>query len=94
MAVGKGNNYYNSRSSCAAAAPLFIVQPQCTSYAPALLEPSQPVAWKPAPRGDQSCPEDCNGVGNCNHDTGLCECPAGWIGQDCKTVSVGDQQDI
>ena len=33
--------------------------------------------YKPAPRGSKQCPNDCNKVGNCNYDTGLCECPAG-----------------
>eukprot|EP00955_Chlamydomonas_euryale_P080410 363419-Chlamydomonas_euryale.AAC.21 len=33
--------------------------------------------WRAPPRGNTSCPNDCNGVGNCNYDTGLCECPAG-----------------
>ena len=37
--------------------------------------PSQP--FKPVPRGSKQCPKDCSGVGNCNHDSGLCECPAG-----------------
>ena len=46
----------------------------------------QAISWKPAPRGSKECPGDCNGVGNCNHDSGLCECPAGWKGEDCKTV--------
>ena len=46
----------------------------------------QLITWKPAPRGNKSCPGDCNTVGNCNHDSGLCECPAGWKGKDCMTV--------
>ena len=33
--------------------------------------------FRAPPRGDKDCPEGCNGVGNCNYDTGLCECPAG-----------------
>lgn len=36
-----------------------------------------PVRYKPPPRGSKQCPNECNKVGNCNHDTGLCECPAG-----------------
>ena len=46
--------------------------------------PWQP--FKPVPRGDKPCPKDCNGVGNCNHDSGLCECPAGgWFaGEECR----------
>ncbi len=39
------------------------------------------VPFKPVPRGSKSCPQDCSGVGNCNHDTGLCECPAGAQGR-------------
>ena len=35
------------------------------------------VPYKTAPRGDKECPNACSGWGNCNHDTGLCECPAG-----------------
>lgn len=36
--------------------------------------PAQP--WRPVPRGSKECPGGCN-AGNCNHDTGLCDCPAG-----------------
>lgn len=54
----------------------------------------QPVAWKPAPRGNKTCPSNCNNLGNCNYDTGYCECTAGWLGPDCKTVGVwGGQRD-
>ncbi|KAJ9526350.1 hypothetical protein QJQ45_009826 [Haematococcus lacustris] len=41
----------------------------------------EPVSWKPAPRGSKQCPTSgsppvpCNGVGNCNADSGYCECP-------------------
>ncbi|GLI62946.1 hypothetical protein VaNZ11_005800 [Volvox africanus] len=41
------------------------------------------VPTRPVPRGDSDCPNNCSGWGNCNHDTGLCECPAGRGGQDC-----------
>lgn len=37
----------------------------------------QALPFKPVPRGSKKCPKDCNGVGNCNADTGICECPAG-----------------
>ena len=40
-------------------------------------ERQEPIPTKPPPRGDKQCPKDCNGVGNCNYDTGLCDCPAG-----------------
>ena len=30
-----------------------------------------------APQGQKACTAACNGVGNCNADTGLCDCPAG-----------------
>ncbi|KAG2450529.1 hypothetical protein HYH02_005030 [Chlamydomonas schloesseri] len=43
-----------------------------------------PVPWRPAPRGAVECPDNCNGVGVCNHDTGYCSCRAGWIGEGCK----------
>lgn len=33
---------------------------------------AQPVTWKTAPRGDKECPDNCNNVGRCNHDTGYC----------------------
>mmetsp|Transcript_19563 Transcript_19563/g.42445 ORF Transcript_19563/g.42445 Transcript_19563/m.42445 type:complete len:788 (+) Transcript_19563:181-2544(+) len=46
----------------------------------------QAVPWKPAPRGSKACPSGCNGVGSCNYDLGICQCPAGWKGDDCKTV--------
>ena len=40
---------------------------------------------RPAPpQGDKDCPKDCNGVGQCNHDTGYCNCPVGWQGTDCS----------
>ncbi|KAJ9511447.1 hypothetical protein QJQ45_029894, partial [Haematococcus lacustris] len=43
---------------------------------------------RPVPRGRQPCPSTkhgvCSGVGNCNYDTGLCDCPAGWQGVSCN----------
>ena len=36
-----------------------------------------PLPYKAVPRGSKECPNACSGWGNCNHDTGLCECPAG-----------------
>ncbi|MEW5318578.1 MAG: hypothetical protein WDW38_009791 [Sanguina aurantia] len=39
------------------------------------------------PRGDKDCPNNCSSVGNCHHDYGQCECPAGWAGEDCSTPS-------
>lgn len=38
-----------------------------------------PLRYKPAPRGSKQCLNNCNGVGNCNYDTGLCDCPAGAV---------------
>ena len=32
---------------------------------------------RPPPLGTRSCTAGCNGVGNCNADTGACDCPAG-----------------
>jgi hypothetical protein len=47
---------------------------------------SQPtLPFRAAPRGSKPCPDNCNNVGNCNHDTGVCYCTAGWKGDDCKT---------
>ncbi|GLI69226.1 hypothetical protein VaNZ11_013715 [Volvox africanus] len=47
-----------------------------------------PIPWRPAPRGDKDCPATsygtCNGVGSCQHDIGVCLCPAGWKGADCS----------
>ena len=37
--------------------------------------------YKTALRGAKQCPNNCNGVGNCNYDTGLCDCPAGEVHQ-------------
>ena len=31
----------------------------------------QPVPAKPPPRGSKECPNNCNGVGVCDHDTGV-----------------------
>ncbi|MEW5312044.1 MAG: hypothetical protein WDW38_003706 [Sanguina aurantia] len=42
-----------------------------------------PVPRKPPPLGDKNCPSDCNGVGNCDYDTGICYCPAGYGGDGC-----------
>lgn len=39
--------------------------------------------WKDPPEHSKACGHDCNGVGVCSHDTGLCLCPAGWAGEDC-----------
>ncbi|GFR42914.1 hypothetical protein Agub_g3913, partial [Astrephomene gubernaculifera] len=48
-----------------------------------------PIPWRPAPRGDKDCPATskgtCNGMGSCQHDIGVCLCPAGWRGPDCGT---------
>ncbi|GLC34055.1 hypothetical protein PLESTB_000832400 [Pleodorina starrii] len=41
------------------------------------------VPTRAVPRGDKDCPNGCSGWGNCNHDTGLCDCPAGRGGPDC-----------
>ncbi len=46
----------------------------------------QRIAYKAAPRGATRCPGNCSGVGNCNYDTGLCDCPAGWTGADCSAM--------
>jgi hypothetical protein len=44
-------------------------------------EAAAPVPWAAPPLGSKDCPETphgpCNGVGNCNAASGLCECPAG-----------------
>ncbi|KAG2497881.1 hypothetical protein HYH03_004147 [Edaphochlamys debaryana] len=42
-----------------------------------------PVPTRPPPRGSKGCPNDCSGWGNCDHDTGLCVCPAQRAGPDC-----------
>jgi hypothetical protein len=43
--------------------------------------PWQP--FRPVVRNSRSCPGDCNGVGNCHHDTGQCHCPAGERAPPC-----------
>ena len=48
-------------------------------------ESQPPIPFKLAPRGSKQCPDNCNNVGNCHYDTGICYCPAGWKGDDCKT---------
>eukprot|EP00201_Polytomella_parva_P004061 CAMPEP_0175079284 /NCGR_PEP_ID=MMETSP0052_2-20121109/24730_1 /TAXON_ID=51329 ORGANISM="Polytomella parva, Strain SAG 63-3" /NCGR_SAMPLE_ID=MMETSP0052_2 /ASSEMBLY_ACC=CAM_ASM_000194 /LENGTH=379 /DNA_ID=CAMNT_0016349583 /DNA_START=177 /DNA_END=1313 /DNA_ORIENTATION=- len=47
------------------------------------------VPWKTILRGNTSCPVDekgveCAGMGVCNYDFGICECPAGWKGRACE----------
>ncbi|CAK0774152.1 hypothetical protein CVIRNUC_004140 [Coccomyxa viridis] len=37
----------------------------------------------PPTLGTRSCTAGCNGAGNCNADTGACDCPAGWKGEGC-----------
>ncbi len=39
-----------------------------------------PVPTRPAVRGAKPCAGGCNGVGSCNHDLGVCQCPAGAPG--------------
>ncbi len=51
------------------------------------------VPFKPAPRGSKTCPKDCSGVGNCNADTGTCECPAGGLSSASAIVSY-DAHDV
>lgn len=43
--------------------------------------------WKPrvAPHV-RPCTQNCNNVGTCNYDLGICSCPAGWKGSSCETV--------
>lgn len=36
-----------------------------------------PIQWRPAPRGNTTCPGGCSGKGVCDHDLGLCYCPSG-----------------
>eukprot|EP00798_Chlamydomonas_sp_ICE-L_P001799 gene1799-33219_t len=46
---------------------------------------TQPILpFKVTPRGNKPCQNNCNGVGSCNYDIGLCDCPAGWRGDDCS----------
>lgn len=51
-----------------------------------LYDKQTPFSYMPAPRGSKQCPNNCTNVGNCNHDTGLCDCPAGWTGKDCSEI--------
>ncbi|KAG2486464.1 hypothetical protein HYH03_014911 [Edaphochlamys debaryana] len=48
------------------------------------MEALPPAPLRPAPRGNRTCAQGC-GPGNCNHDTGTCDCPAGSQGPDCGT---------
>lgn len=41
------------------------------------MDQQQPLQLRPPPRGNRTCPHNCSGAGNCNHDTGTCDCPAG-----------------
>ncbi|GAX76857.1 hypothetical protein CEUSTIGMA_g4303.t1 [Chlamydomonas eustigma] len=42
------------------------------------------IPYTEPPRGSVQCKNKCNGVGNCNYDIGVCDCPAGWTGEDCS----------
>lgn len=48
----------------------------------AVSDRSQPIS------GSQTCHSDCNGVGNCNALTGICDCPAGGtrLSIDCSNT--------
>mmetsp|Transcript_30242 Transcript_30242/g.89753 ORF Transcript_30242/g.89753 Transcript_30242/m.89753 type:complete len:254 (+) Transcript_30242:71-832(+) len=40
-------------------------------------------------RSDRDCAPGCEAVGNCNRDTGTCECPVGRSGAACETWELG-----
>ena len=44
-----------------------------------------PLQYKTTPRGSKQCLNNCSGVGNCNYDIGVCDCPAGAV-QSTSTV--------
>ncbi len=61
--------------------PAILSPPVSFPLAPAFLQALTP---RPPPkRGDKPCPANCSGVGSCQHDLGLCFCPAGYGGPDC-----------
>lgn len=37
----------------------------------------QGLPYKPVPRGNKECKDNCNNVGTCNYDIGVCLCPVG-----------------
>lgn len=38
------------------------------------------------PQGSKECPNNCNNnIGVCDYDIGICNCPAGYSGDDCMT---------
>ena len=46
----------------------------------------QRLPWQaPPPPQGKPCSGNCNGVGTCNHDIGVCMCSAGWGGHACTT---------
>eukprot|EP00884_Botryococcus_braunii_P008777 jgi/Botrbrau1/17900/Bobra.50_1s0001.1 len=45
----------------------------------------EPIPPKAPPHGNKTCLNDCNnGAGVCNHDTGMCDCMAGYRGDYCQ----------
>ena len=40
------------------------------------------------PRGNKTCPNDCNGVGNCHAEYGYCQCPAGDSSRNLLDLAV------
>eukprot|EP00884_Botryococcus_braunii_P007672 jgi/Botrbrau1/16906/Bobra.55_3s0006.2 len=47
----------------------------------------KPIPSKAPPRGNKTCLNRCNnGAGVCNHDTGICDCMAGFTGDYCQDI--------
>jgi hypothetical protein len=56
---------------------------RCSEY-----DHQAPVETFLAPRGAKECPNNCSGVGKCDHGSGRCDCPVGLKGHNCLEAEI------